>query len=177
MLRISGKKADEIFKNEAGGHRFQRVSPTDKRGRVHSSTITIAVLPEATQIQIKLNHDDLEISTCKSGGNGGQHVQKTETAVQIKHIPTGIQVRCESRSQHQNKEDALALIRTKLMSMERAKVSAERSQSRKDMVGGGARGDKRRTVRQQDGIVTDHILNKKISWKDYSKGIWNDLLD
>lgn len=134
------------------------------------------MLPEVSPIQIKIKDSDLEWQTCKSGGSGGQHIQKTETAVQLKHIPSGIMVRVESRHQARNKEEALAILRAKLFAAEKEKIYTERSQTRKDMVGIGARGDKRRTIRQQDGVVTDHVLNRKTTWKAYSRGDWDDLL-
>ncbi len=165
--------ASSLFMNEAGGHRFQRISPTEKRGRVHTSTITVAVMPEPTQIQLKINPNDLDWSTCRGSGAGGQHRNMTESAVQVFHKPTGLMVRCESeRSQHQNRASALALLRTKLWQQEQDKQSKQRDLDRKSQVGSGMRGDKRRTIRCQDGIVTDHITGQQWSFKKYERGNW-----
>lgn len=168
-----GQGAEEFFANEAGGHRWQRIPPNEKRGRVHTSTITVAVLPEPTQIQLKINPNDLDWSTCRGSGAGGQYRNMTESAVQVFHKPTGLMVRCESeRSQHQNRASALALLRARLWQREQEKQNGQRELNRKAQVGSGMRGDKRRTIRCQDGIVTDHITGQQWSFKEYERGNW-----
>lgn len=176
-LRVSGKDADIVFRNESGGHRFQRTPPTEKRGRVHSSTITVAVLREPTPTEVRIDDRDLEVTTCRAGGKGGQHLQKTDSAVQIKHKPSGLIVRCESeRSQGQNRESALAVLRARLLvAATTAKHSAENG-SRRSQVGSGERSDKRRTVRYQDGVVTDHVLDVRVPLKDYLRGDFGALI-
>lgn len=174
--RVSGPKVKEIFRFEPGGHRYQRVSPTEKRGRVHTSTITIAVLDELEAIQISIPDSELEWGTCRSGGSGGQHVNKTNSAVQLKHLPTGLMVRVESRSQSQNKVEALRLLKARLLQQKKSAVSQEREQDRREQVGTGQRGDKVRTIRIQDDTVTDHTTGNKLSYKNYSRGIWDDLI-
>lgn len=157
--------------NEAGGHRFQRVPPTERKGRVHTSTITVAVLPEEGPSQIKLADKDLDIRCCRGSGAGGQHRNTTDSAVQVTHLPTGLQVRVESeRSQHQNKESALALLRVKLQTEAGARHNSKQNSSRKAQVGVGARGDKRRTIALQRDSVVDHVTGKEITTKKYLRG-------
>lgn len=173
VLRISGKSAIETFKDEPGGHRWQRIPPTEKRGRVQTSTVTVAVLPEPTKAQVALRDEDLDITTCRGSGAGGQHRNKTDSAVQIKHLPTGLIVRCETeRSQHSNRETALALMRARLWEAERQRVARSRDGDRKSQIGSGMRGDKRRTIRAQDGSVTDHVSGRTWRYKDYVRGDW-----
>ena len=171
VFEVSGVGAAEAFANEAGGHRWQRVPENDKRGRVHTSTVTVAVLPEPTESELVLREVDLEWSTCRGSGPGGQHRNKTESAVILKHRPTGVQVRCESgRSQHQNRCSAFAHLRARLWETESGRTVAERASSRAAQVGSGMRGDKRRTVRTQDGRVTDHVSGRVWRLRDYLKG-------
>jgi len=176
VFKVSGKEVDRIFAHESGGHRFQRVPKTEKRGRVQTSTITVVILEDLKPHQITLKDSELEWSICRSGGSGGQGVNKTNTAVQVKHKPTGLTVRVESRSQHQNKQDALAILQGKLNRDAKERAYQERASERKQQAGTGMRGDKIRTIRVQDGIVSDHQLDKKISYRDYVKGKWDDLL-
>ena len=173
ILEISGKKAKKLFRNESGGHRWQRVPPTENRGRIHTSTITVAVVQEITESEVRLNNDDLEISTCRGSGAGGQHRNTTDSAVQIKHKPSGLRVRCESeRSQHQNKLTAIQMLRANLQAHQDRAQSDRQARNRKQQVGSGMRGDKIRTIRQQDGNVTDHVTGKTWRYKDYVKGNW-----
>lgn len=170
-FRVQGKGALKDFKNEAGGHRFQRVSPTERKGRVHTSTITVAVLPEVSEIELKINPEDLEFKATRGSGAGGQHRNVTDSAVIVTHLPSNIKVRCESeRSQHQNKEIALDILRAKLQSIATEKATTSYNSERKTQVGSGQRGDKVRTIRLQDDLVVDHQTDKKMSAKLYMKG-------
>jgi peptide chain release factor 1 len=170
---VTGRGAWETFKNEPGGHRWQRVPPNEKRGRVHTSTVTVAVLPEPTETQVVLRDEDLEFATCRGSGAGGQHRNKTESAVQLKHTPTGLMVRCESeRSQSLNKETARQVLRARLWQLEQDRISGARASDRKRQVGSGMRGDKRRTIRTQDDVVNDHETGKQWRYKDYARGNW-----
>lgn len=156
---ISGEGAYSRFKFESGVHRVQRVPETETQGRIHTSTVTVAVLPEAEDVEVELNPADLEIETCKSSGAGGQHINKTESAIRILHKPTGIVVECQDeRSQHKNKDKALRLLKTKLYDMkceeQRAKIAGER----KSQVGTGDRSERIRTYNYPQGRVTDHRI-------------------
>jgi peptide chain release factor 1 len=170
-LKISGKKAKQIFEGEAGGHRWQRVPPTEKRGRVHTSTITVAVLPAPKKQEVHIDSRDIkETFTCGSGP-GGQHRNKNATAVQLVHLPTGITVRAESeKSQFANRENALSILRAKLLQSKKNKYYADREKDRREQVGSGMRGDKIRTIQVRNNTVVDHKTGKKITYKEYAKG-------
>ena len=171
---MSGREANTVFGGEGGGHRWQRVPPNDKRGRVHSSTITVVVLPEPRALEIAIDPRDLEWSTCRGSGDGGQHLQKTESAVMLHHRPSGLRVRCESeRSQHQNRATALGVLRARLLERERARRHEERAAARKTQAGLGERGDKRRTVREQDDSVVDHLTGRRFTLRAYLRGDWS----
>lgn len=173
ILEVSGKGAEAIFEHESGGHRWQRIPPTEKRGRVQTSTITVAVLSQPTQAQVCLREEDIEETTCRGSGNGGQHKQKTDSAVQLKHKPTGLIVRCEAeRSQHANKETARTVLRARLWEAQQQALTGARDQTRRTQIGSGMRGDKRRTIRVQDGQVNDHVTGKTWRYKDYVRGNW-----
>lgn len=164
---------DNLFYNETGGHRIQMVSPTDKNKRIHTSTITVSTLPEITEKQISIKDSELIWKMCRGSGPGGQHRNKTESAVQITHIPSKISVRCESdRSQHHNRISALELLRSKLWERAKKELTARRTHDRKEQVGSGMRGDKRRTIRFQDGQVVDHITGRRWKLKNYLRGEW-----
>jgi peptide chain release factor 1 len=173
VCRVSGKGAEAVFKDEAGGHRWQRTPPSDKRGRVHTSTVTVAVLPEPTEAEVQVSDRDLEFIPTRGSGPGGQNRNKVETAVILRHLPSGLQVRCETeRSLKQNKETALALLRARLWAAENERVTSVRAANRRAQVGSGMRGDKRRTIRCQDGQVTDHFTGKTWRFKEYERGNW-----
>jgi peptide chain release factor 1 len=173
ILRISGNNPLSVFKNEAGGHRWQRVPPNEKNGRVHTSTITVSVLEEAKLNEIHISNKDLEIKTCRGSGKGGQNRNKRNTTVQIKHIPTNIFVRCENeRSQYQNRQVATNLLKIRLYNHSRNDDLSNINNIRKQQIGSGMRGDKRRTVYVQHNIVKDHVTDKTWTYKNYIDGEW-----
>jgi len=173
VLRVEGRGAIELFAHEAGGHRWQRVPPTERKGRVHSSTITVAVLPAPRETELVIHERELEWSTCRASGSGGQHLQKTDSAVQLRHVPTGLIVKTQiARSQHQNREVALATMRARLAALARDGAARERASARRQQVGSGMRGDKRRTIRVQDDSVVDHATGRSWRFKDYERGTW-----
>lgn len=141
--------------------------------RVQTSTVTVAVLPEPTEVQLYLDPDDLEVTTTRGSGAGGQKRNKVETCVVVRHLPSGTTVRCETeRSQFQNKASAMALLRARLLESRRTAAEATRASARKAQVGVGARGDKRRTIRMQDGSVHDHVSGRRWTFRDYERGDW-----
>lgn len=163
-----------MFANEAGGHRWQRIPPTEKRGRVQTSTVTVAVLPVPTAVQVILPEKELRITICRGSGAGGQHRNVTDNAVQILHIPTGILVRSESgRSQHLNKDMAMEALRARIHARESTRAYDERRGERKRQIGSGMRADKRRTIRVKDGTVKDHVTGKSWDYKKYRRGDWS----
>lgn len=167
---VSGEKAN-IFEQEAGNHVWQRVSPTERKGRVHTSIITVAVLPIPSEQEIVLNDADLEISNFCSSGNGGQNVQKNATAVRIVHKPTGIVATCQNeRSQLQNKIYALSVIRARIKESRDSANSKLIQKQRHDQIGYGERGGKIRTVRVKDNMALCHATNRSKSLKEYLKG-------
>lgn len=175
-IKVSGIDVFTTFRGEPGGHRWQRVSPTEKRGRVQTSTITIAVLEEVPGIKVNIPASDIEISIARGSGKGGQHRNVTDSAVQVKHTPTGIIVRCESgRSQHQNKEQALNVLRQRLNHRLTSKVVGDVNDARRGQVGSGMRGDKVRTIRVKDDQVINHSNGKRMSYKRYLQGFIEEL--
>lgn len=156
---ISGEGAYSRYKFESGVHRVQRVPETESGGRIHTSTITVAVLPEAEEVEFDISPADLQIDTFRSSGAGGQHVNKTESAIRITHLPTGLVVECQDeRSQHKNKDRALKILRSRLVEMDREKKNAEIASERKSQVGTGDRSERIRTYNYPQGRVTDHRI-------------------
>lgn len=166
VVKISGNGgAFGVFKHEAGVHRVQRIPATEKRGRVHTSTATVYVLPELEDIDLHINPDDIEFEAFRSGGHGGQNVNKVSTAVRIKHKPSGIVVTAQvERSQNQNREIAMKLLRAKLWEQEIAKRQEEIASLRSTQIGRGDRSEKIKTYNFPQDRLTDHRINK--SWKN-----------
>ena len=156
---MSGEGAYSRLKFESGVHRVQRVPETESSGRIHTSTATVAVLPEAEDVEVEINPADLEIETCKSSGAGGQHVNKTESAIRLIHKPTGIIVECQDeRSQHKNREKAMKVLRSKLYDMKLRERNEKIAGERKSQVGTGDRSERIRTYNFPQGRVTDHRI-------------------
>ncbi len=175
IFKVSGKGAYGLLKFEAGTHRVQRVPETEKQGRVHTSTATVVILPEAEEIDIEIKPEDIRIDTFCSSGPGGQSVNTTYSAVRVLHIPTGIIVSCQDqKSQHQNKEQALQVLRSRLLARQEEERRQTNSDTRELQVGAGNRADKIRTYNFPQDRVTDHRIN--ISWHSIMK-IMNGEID
>ena len=180
-LIVEGDGAWSRLKFEAGGHRVQRVPVTESGGRIHTSAATVAVLPEADELDFKLDMNDLKIDTYRSSGAGGQHVNKTESAIRITHLPTGLVVECQDeRSQYKNKDRAMQILRSKLYEAEQEKQRAAVAAERKSQIGSGDRSDRIRTYNFPQNRVTDHRLsgdNKNFNLSAVINGDLDELID
>jgi peptide chain release factor 1 len=159
IFRVSGNEVFRKLRYESGVHRVQRVPATETQGRIHTSTATVAVLPEAEEVDFELKPDELRIEVCRAGGPGGQGVNTTDSAVQVMHLPTGTIVRCQDgRSQQKNKEKALNILRSRLLERKQQEEAEKYSAHRKSLIGGGGREEKIRTYNYPQNRVTDHRI-------------------
>ncbi|HOP55124.1 MAG TPA: peptide chain release factor 1 [bacterium] len=179
IVSIQGKGVYSRLKFESGVHRVQRVPVTESGGRIHTSTATVAILPEATDVEVEINPDELKIDTFRAGGHGGQNVNKVESAVRITHIPTGIVVTCQDeRSQYQNREKALRILRAHLLEIKERERENEEAQLRKSQVGSGERSEKIRTYNFPQNRVTDHRIGLTLyNLQDVLDGALDELID
>lgn len=178
-LNVEGEGVYGTLKFESGVHRVQRVPETESQGRVHTSAITVAVLPEAEEVDIALNMTDVKRDTFRASGAGGQHVNKTESAIRLTHLPSGIVVECQDgRSQHKNLEKAISVLRSRLYQQELEKKNEERAAQRKSLVSTGDRSAKIRTYNYPQGRITDHRINKTIyNLAAFMNGDIQDMID
>lgn len=179
VLSISGEGAYQQLQFESGGHRVQRVPETETQGRVHTSMATVAVLPEATDVEIEIKDEDLQMDTMRAGGPGGQKVNKTESAVRITHIPSGIVVKCQDeKSQHKNKASAMRVLRSRLLERRQQEIHSARATQRKLQVGSGDRSERIRTYNFPQNRMTDHRVNLTLYKLDQMmQGELDELID
>jgi len=160
VAQITGKSVFSVFKFESGTHRVQRVPETESGGRIHTSACTVAILPEAEEVEINIRTEDLRIDVYRASGAGGQHVNKTESAVRLTHLSSGLVVTCQDQaSQHKNKAQAMKVLQARLLDKEQSEKDAVRAETRKDMVGSGDRSQRIRTYNYPQGRMTDHRIN------------------
>lgn len=176
---ISGEGAYSRLKFESGVHRVQRVPDTEAQGRVHTSTVTVAVLPEAEDVEIDINPTDLQIDTYRAGGAGGQHVNKTESAIRITHLPTGLVVECQDeRSQYKNKDKAMKVLKSRLLEAKRAEQESAVAEERRSQVGTGDRSERIRTYNYPQSRVTDHRIGLTLyKLEDILNGNLDEIID
>jgi peptide chain release factor 1 len=169
-MNVRGAGSIATFREEPGGHRWQRIPPTERRGRVHTSTVTVAVLNVAEPDTAKINIRDVDISTTRGSGPGGQHRNTTDSCVIAKHRPTGITVRIDGRSQHKNRALAINVLASRVVALRAAESNDAANAERRGQVGSGQRGDKVRTYRVRDDTVTDHRTGEKYRLSQWIEG-------
>lgn len=172
-ILLTGSDDLKILLTESGGHRWQRIPPTERKGRVHTSTVTVAVFEVKERSQWELKDSDIKTFTTKDSGPGGQHRNKTESCVIMRHLPTGIEAKASMKSQHQNKKTARAMLEARVSNFLSQIDRQSHENDRKTKVGSGMRGDKIRTYREQDDLVTDHISGKKARLSKILTGMLN----
>ncbi len=178
IASVSGKGVFAHLKFESGAHRVQRVPETEAGGRIHTSAATVAVLPEAEEVDVEIRNEDIRIDTMRASGAGGQHVNTTDSAVRITHLPTGIMVVSAEKSQHQNRARAMQILRARLYDMERERAAGDRAESRRLQVGSGDRSERIRTYNFPQGRVTDHRINLTLYKLDQvMQGDLGDIID
>ena len=178
VVGIRGPDVFRWFRFESGGHRVQRVPATESQGRIHTSAATVAVLPEPEEVDLKIKSEDLRIDTMRASGAGGQHVNKTESAVRIVHVPTNTMVVCmDEKSQHKNRAQAMRILRTRLYEQERNRIHAERAAARKSQVGSGDRSERVRTYNFPQNRCSDHRLSQNYSLEQIMAGRLDALLE
>jgi len=179
IVLIEGARVYSRLKHESGVHRVQRVPETEAQGRIHTSAVTIAVLPEAEEVDVEIDPDDLRIDTFRSSGHGGQHVNVTDSAVRITHLPTGLVVSCQDeKSQHKNKAKAMKVLRSRLLDIQQAEQQSKISEERRNMVGSGDRSERIRTYNFPQGRVTDHRISLTLyKLEDILQGQLDMILD
>lgn len=174
-LWIEGENVKQFFNNEIGGHRWQRVPPTESKGRIQTSTVTVSVLSKCDYKQIKLYPGEVKKNYTRGSGPGGQHKNKTESCVLLTHLSTGITARCDGRNQHQNEKEAWKILTERVNHFYKTGKIEEIVEIRKKQIGSGMRGDKRRTYREKNNMVIDHVNNKKGTLSQILRGELNIL--
>lgn len=179
VLSLQGKGAYSRMKYESGVHRVQRVPETESQGRIHTSAATVAVLPEAEDVEVEINPNDLQIDTYRSGGAGGQHVNKTESAIRITHIPTGLVVQCQDeRSQHKNRDKAMRVLKSRLLELYQTRAAEAEADERKSQVGSGDRSERIRTYNFPQSRITDHRIGLTLYKLDaFLDGDMDEIID
>lgn len=171
-VAFEGKGVRSLFADEPGGHRWQRVPPTEKRGRVHTSTVTVSVVDMNDRSVERLDMNDIEVTVARGSGPGGQHRNKTESCVTVVHRPTGTTAKADLRSQHRSREMALKVLEGRLKIAKERQMMDNMARERKAQKGSGMRGDKVRTYRVRDDVVTDHRTGRKLKLSSWLKGDW-----